>query len=91
MKDGFPFDGAAPLGLRGKTEDTHFKPKLKLKLERQLELDFFIRGRRQRAQPFRVRRPRRAGRRAGARGGAGIKKVLSLRVSGARGLRGDWC
>ena len=66
MKDGFPFDGAAPLGRRGKTEDTHFKLKLKLKLERQLELDFcFFRGRRQRAQPFRVRRPRRAGRRAG--------------------------
>ena len=37
-----------------------------------------------------VRRPRRAGRRVGARGGANIKKVLSLRVSGARGLRGDW-
>ena len=44
MKDGFPFDGAAPLGLRGKTEDTHFKLKLKLKLERQLELDFFFSG-----------------------------------------------
>ena len=36
-----------------------------------------------------VRRPRRAGRRVGARGGAGIEKVLSLKVSGARGLRGD--
>ena len=44
MKDGFPFDGAAPLGLRGKTEDTHFKPKLKLELERQLELDFCFSG-----------------------------------------------
>ena len=44
MKDGFPFDGAAPLGLRGKTEDTHFKLKLKLKLERQLELDLFFFG-----------------------------------------------
>ena len=27
-----------------KTEDTHFKPKLKLELERQLELDFCFSG-----------------------------------------------
>ena len=41
----------------------------------------FIRGRREWAQPCRIRRPRRAGRRAGVTGGSGIGKVPSFKVS----------
>ena len=37
-----------------------------------------------------IRRPRRAGRRVGLTEGANMRKVLSLKVSGARGLKGDW-
>ena len=47
-------------------------------------------GRRKWAQPSRIRRPRRAGRRVGVTGGYGIGKVRSLEGIGGRGLRAHW-